>query len=140
MEEIIKAKTKEMVEKYRDALEKQGLKFTEVEEHLFRTGISCGIIISSAALASLPVDITFLEPEKKVKEENNLPSLEEYKNKHEEVIINDIKNTCSKPQFRCPKCDGNMYKCGGHSTESEPNNICYEYICAKCGHIQHLHF
>lgn len=138
MEEIIKQKIQESVEKVKTKLKSQGYELSGTDEQLFRMGVSYGISISSIALSSLPVDITFLEPEKKVKDEDNdLPSLEEYENMNN-VNIEDIVKQWSKPKFKCPKCGGGMCKNEMVTLTSYPAS--YEYSCNKCGHIEYLDF
>lgn len=138
MEEIIKQKIQESVEKVKTKLKSQGYELSGTDEQLFRMGVSYGISISSIALSSLPVDITFLEPEKKVKEENKLPSLEEYK-KENNINTEDIVKQLSNPKFKCPKCsNGSMYKNKSKVLTSYP--VKYEYSCDKCGHVEYLYF
>lgn len=57
-EEIIKEKTEECINNYKERLKSNGVEFNSMHELLLRQGIGYGISISSMALASLPVDIT----------------------------------------------------------------------------------
>lgn len=59
MEEFIKIKTDEFINKIkRDCIE-QGVYMPENYEKYIRAGISYGLCLSSMALAKLPSDITF---------------------------------------------------------------------------------
>ena len=58
MEEFIKLKSDEMVEKIRRMYLEKGLPLSKENEDCIRTGISFGISLSSMALAKLPPDVT----------------------------------------------------------------------------------
>lgn len=136
MEELIKQKIQEEIEKVKSKLKSQGYELSATDEQMFRMGISYGISISSIALSSLPVDITFLDPEKK-NEDNELPSLEEYESKNS-INVEDIARQWSKPKFKCSKCGGGMCKNEMIVLTSYPAS--YQYSCDKCGNIEYLHF
>ena len=61
MENVIKEKTDEMVEKYRKAYADKGMNFDGLLETIFRQGISYGVSFSAMALANAPYDITMGE-------------------------------------------------------------------------------
>lgn len=58
MEEFVKTKSDEMVEKIRRMYLEKGLPLSKENEDFIRAGISFGISISSMALAKLPSDIS----------------------------------------------------------------------------------
>lgn len=58
MENIIKEKTDEMVEKYRKGFADKGMQFDGLLETMFRQGISYGVTFAGMALVNAPYDIT----------------------------------------------------------------------------------
>lgn len=58
MEQVIKEKTEETVNKMKEKLKENGHIMDDFEEMIFRSGISHGILISGLALVNTPSDIT----------------------------------------------------------------------------------
>lgn len=58
IEEYIKQKTDEMMNKFKSDCAKRGLVMTEENERYMRAGMSYGITLSSMALSQLPGDVT----------------------------------------------------------------------------------
>ena len=63
MENYVREKSEEMINKIKKDFEKKGVEFTKENELIFRLGMSFGITLSSLALAHLPFDIIDTESE-----------------------------------------------------------------------------
>lgn len=58
MEQVIKEKTEEIVNKMKEKLKENGHIMDDFEEMIFRSGISHGLMIGGLALVNTPSDIT----------------------------------------------------------------------------------
>lgn len=136
MENIIKEKTEEIVEKYRKSMESAGMPFPNLYEDLLRQGISYGISFAAMALVSIPSDITFATTDIE-KKEKKLPSYDEYKKgPHSHHLCGISGSKYSEPLFKCPVCGGEVRRDESIVLTTIPPKC--KYKCDICGKVFHF--